>query len=299
MNEIYKRVNKYLNTFFKSDEEINWKAISYFYKLSEDFIEEFQDKVDWWGISRYQTLSESFMEKYLKLNKLFFKQLACYQNLSEEFMKKYLNRFYKSDLIKYQNLSEDFIRYLLLDSPFLDYWSDIYEYQNLSENFIRNHIDKVNWLKISKYQKLSESFIEEFQNNLIWGFVSESQILSESFIEKWKDKLDWNCISKYQPINKLFIEKWKDKLNPYLIKYNYLSKNKIDKKDWFIAYVTKFSITKSGGQSFRFSLRNYGNLFNYKTKIFYKDLILTNKCNKINILRPINKYKIFNEKRFI
>ena len=39
----------------------NWKEISKFQKLSEDFISEFQDRVDWWDISKYQKLSEDFI----------------------------------------------------------------------------------------------------------------------------------------------------------------------------------------------------------------------------------------------
>ena len=41
----------------------NWKEISKFQKLSEDFISEFQDKVSWWFISQYQKLSENFIKK--------------------------------------------------------------------------------------------------------------------------------------------------------------------------------------------------------------------------------------------
>ena len=44
----------------------DWKKISKFQKLSEDFIRDHQDKVDWEYISAYQELSESFIKSSAK-----------------------------------------------------------------------------------------------------------------------------------------------------------------------------------------------------------------------------------------
>jgi hypothetical protein len=46
------------------DKEVNWSNISACQKLSEQFIEKYQDKVDWDNISKYQKLSEQFIEKH-------------------------------------------------------------------------------------------------------------------------------------------------------------------------------------------------------------------------------------------
>ena len=42
----------------------NWKEISKFQKLSEEFIKDHQDKVDWVHISQHQTLSEDFIREF-------------------------------------------------------------------------------------------------------------------------------------------------------------------------------------------------------------------------------------------
>ncbi len=42
----------------------DWLRISKYQKLSESFIEKFQDKVDWSGISMCQVLSGDFIEKF-------------------------------------------------------------------------------------------------------------------------------------------------------------------------------------------------------------------------------------------
>ena len=43
---------------------VNWKSISQYQTLSEDFIREFQDKVDWMQIFIHQTLSEDFIRQF-------------------------------------------------------------------------------------------------------------------------------------------------------------------------------------------------------------------------------------------
>ena len=45
-------------------DNINWKKISQYEKLSEEFIEKFKDKVNFWRISQYQKLSEEFIQKF-------------------------------------------------------------------------------------------------------------------------------------------------------------------------------------------------------------------------------------------
>ena len=55
---------KILFKFIQTNKNVDWYKISYFYKLSENFIREFQDKVNWYYILEYQTLSENFKEEF-------------------------------------------------------------------------------------------------------------------------------------------------------------------------------------------------------------------------------------------
>ena len=52
---------KILLKFIQIHSNLNWSSISYKYKLSENFIKEYQDKVDWYYISAHQKLSENFI----------------------------------------------------------------------------------------------------------------------------------------------------------------------------------------------------------------------------------------------
>jgi len=44
----------------------NWKYISKYWGLFEEFIEKYKDNVNWRYISKHQKLSEKFMKKYQK-----------------------------------------------------------------------------------------------------------------------------------------------------------------------------------------------------------------------------------------
>ena len=68
--EVEKWIKKYklncsIDAFRRKAEDNHlWHDISCHYRVSEEFIEEFQDDMDWWGISNCQNLSEKFIEKF-------------------------------------------------------------------------------------------------------------------------------------------------------------------------------------------------------------------------------------------
>ncbi len=125
---------------------INWNSISRYQKLSEEFIEKFQDKVKWKVVLRYQELSEEFIEKFQ--NKVNWYWISIYQKLTEKFIEKFQDKIN---------------------------WKFISRHQKLSEEFIEKFQDKVDWTAISKHQKLSEEFIEKFRDKVHWGNISRYQ----------------------------------------------------------------------------------------------------------------------------
>ena len=143
---ITQRVNEHLGTDYKGlITKEQWREISMFQKLSEDFIREFQDNVDWECISMCQNLSESFIRE--------FQDNVNWNYISGS-----------------QKLSEDFIREFQDDVN----WEWISGYQKLSNEFIREFKYKVDWYCISKYQKLSNEFTEEFKDKLDLNKIKES-----------------------------------------------------------------------------------------------------------------------------
>ena len=71
---ITQQVNECLGTDYKDIiTKEQWKDISKYQDLSEEFIREFQDKVDWYWISVSQKLSEDFINEFkdrLDLNEI-------------------------------------------------------------------------------------------------------------------------------------------------------------------------------------------------------------------------------------
>ena len=84
--EEIKDIEKFFDENIKNFEVV-WFYILVNQKLSEEFIDKYNDKVNWSYISHYQTLSESFIEKYKAKVNWFY--ILKYQKLSEEFIEKY------------------------------------------------------------------------------------------------------------------------------------------------------------------------------------------------------------------
>jgi len=73
---------KQIENIRRDPNQQNWYNISYYYKLSEDLIKEFQYKVNWIDICEFQKLSDNFIRKNIsRLNK---KILLKNENISEE-----------------------------------------------------------------------------------------------------------------------------------------------------------------------------------------------------------------------
>jgi hypothetical protein len=80
-------VNKNANVLMKRGD---WWRLSIYQKLSENFIEKYEDKMCWINISMCQKLSENFIEKYK--NKASWYWIFQYQKLSPKFKEKWKHK---------------------------------------------------------------------------------------------------------------------------------------------------------------------------------------------------------------
>ena len=119
-----------------SKEEINaldWYYISNCQKLSENFIEKFQDNVKWNCISQYQKLSENFIEKFQdKVNKDILGDSWHYKDI--KFKKKVIKKTklyecYEDYFIAYKGIRDD--RYSKLN----------FQYQYIKDGIYESHAD--------------------------------------------------------------------------------------------------------------------------------------------------------------
>lgn len=88
--EIFEEINNILGcTYYKNNDEIDWRYVSYNIRLNEDFIRKYSDKVNWSLISKYQILSEDFIREFK--DEVNWRKIFIYQNLSEKFILKSIN----------------------------------------------------------------------------------------------------------------------------------------------------------------------------------------------------------------
>jgi len=85
--------------------------MSQYQKLSEKFIEKFQDKINWMWISIKQKLSEEFIEKYK--DKVDWYEISRYQKLSEELVIKFKQHIDIDYLLKENMITQDFYNDLI------------------------------------------------------------------------------------------------------------------------------------------------------------------------------------------
>jgi hypothetical protein len=116
--------------------------------LSEEFVEEFEDKIDWELVITFNRFRESFLRK--NIDKLNIDDLCLFQTLSEDFITQ-INRHHVST---YQKLSEKFIEEFKEN---LDFYS-ISTHQELSEDFIWKYREKLLLCRILHHQNISVEF---------------------------------------------------------------------------------------------------------------------------------------------
>ena len=69
-----------LYKFIKTNDNVDWVSISHQYRLSENFIQVFQNKVYWYFISACQKLSEDLIREFQ--NKVDWDYISANQKLS-------------------------------------------------------------------------------------------------------------------------------------------------------------------------------------------------------------------------
>lgn len=208
--EMYKEINQEIGSHYLSDSSINYeslvrynrlserlmdkiitsgcvvgdnlkmfgRSISFYQKLSEDFVERNLDILDFKTLISVQDLSEGFIEKHL--DKVEFPLLVFHRPLSEGFIERYMEKLDLYNVSMYQKLSESFIEKHI--DKFLKYMDNICQCQNVSEEFIeKNKKHCYDFVGIFKYQKLSEDFIRRNINSLNYSYLSKYQKLSDEF----------------------------------------------------------------------------------------------------------------------
>lgn len=127
---------------------INWAAISYGEKLSEDFIEHFKYNVIWPNICFYQKLSEGFIKKMKKYVDWYL--ILCKQKYSDTF----LEDFFIPRILPNYNGNDDFL------------WESISMKNNFSYKLLRKYRNRFHWKFISMCRKMSLRTVRKYVDKI-------------------------------------------------------------------------------------------------------------------------------------
>lgn len=186
---MYKRINKLLGTKYKSNKDINWSSILQFYKLSEDFIEEFKNVIDWKQLSFFQPLTEEFIRKYE--DRVDWDYISISQVLTPEFMKEFIDRFNLCDLMLYQPfINKNIPR---VKEKELNYNESYHLYQQTKER---------GWFIGTIYKSSLEGYEFSYPNRELE--IDDKDVYLKARIY-WKDLIKLDLVKKYEPIR---LYKW-------------------------------------------------------------------------------------------
>jgi hypothetical protein len=208
----------------KDFESLDWKSISSFRYLSEEFMNRYTNFLDWNVISTHQRLTTNFiknnitklnlrcpnvmgkLEGYLVPPKKFRSKVKPHILLQTNSIMEYI-----IDLISYQE------PYILLD---LD-WKSLSSYRFLSEDFMDRYACYLDWQSICTHQKLSEDFIRFHQDKVNFKSLSITHLggLSLDFIYEFADRFPKNIVKKINFVKQTLSYKHKVYYNVYELLY--------------------------------------------------------------------------------
>jgi len=144
------------------------------------------DDISWFDISLQCKMTQEFIEKYE--DKLIWFLLLQHNQLSEELIRKYINKYHE-EIYRFQNLSIDFIEEFISQMSARDWYNLSYNDIKLPKIFIEKYKDKLYWQGLCHSQILSEEFMEKHVDLLYWNNVALYQDYSDDFFNKYKDKI--------------------------------------------------------------------------------------------------------------
>lgn len=171
---------------------------------------------DFFSLIQSQKLSDSFMEEYQQ--KLNWSWISCYQILGEDTIKKFKEQVDWTFISYKQLLSIDFIL------EFHDYidWYTIMKNPFLQLDFIIRCQQYLDWDSVSQHMTINIPLLKKYQERLNWDLISSERILNEKIILEFEDFLNFELLlknEKQQHVHKYYSQRIIDILSPHFDNY--------------------------------------------------------------------------------
>jgi hypothetical protein len=197
-------------------DQVSWRIVTRYCKLTEDFIRSHADLVDWVEVSSYKNLSAKFIEDFK--DKFEWSDLSQHCMMTKAQLLKYADRIDWDRAPTYQPKVDEEVVEAVLASNKKDQlnWHGLLVNCKFSEEFLEKHVKDIDdagkWELVPYYQKLSGEFMDKYDSKMNWNYVSQKQKLSEDFIRSHAKKLNKTWILKFQDLSeamKAEVGKWK------------------------------------------------------------------------------------------
>lgn len=151
--------------------------------------------MNWKKVSQYKYLSENFMRKYK--HKIIWKDISCFQKLSESFMTEFRNMIDWDSASIYQSMSETFLKN---NKKFIN-WNELSYIKHISDPYLSKYVIRTNnWLYIS--EKSKEIIIRNYYE--IVNYNDEKWIKCVKLLDNDFSEMVRSVKVKYDVVGKIY-----------------------------------------------------------------------------------------------
>lgn len=211
--------------FDPSDLDKNdWYQISKL-ELSEEFMQQYEDKIDWEEHFMQWEIDESIIRKYAKHVKIHraWESISYQKGLSKEFILDFADKLDPTIIVEYQEIPLKLVGIWSRDKKNSDLVFKALEYQRITSKLLNLLIKRnfeIDWRKLSREGNVTDTALIEHRNKVHWSVISKERVLSEKQIESFNSYLDWELISQYQKMSIEFIIKMSNYIDIDALKEN-------------------------------------------------------------------------------
>ena len=179
-------------------DELDHKEVSYYQKMSVDFITRHNQDIDFTALSTNPFITFEILDKFS--SRISWATISINgKMLSDTFLANYYNKLYWNLILSRQQLNLKLLITL----------SEIYR-----KSRANNKPDF--WKAISRYQKFDADYVKSYKRFLDFSLISENPYLSEDVIDQFLAYLDIGKVLKTHTIPIHLMAKYRDIFETYL-----------------------------------------------------------------------------------
>ena len=182
--------------------------------MTEEYMEEHLDELNWKEVCLYQKLSVDFITRHLK--QIDFPSLSVNPYITFEILDKFSNKISWSSISLNGKALTKAVMYNYRNKLI---WTLVLSHQQLDLEFLihmsetmrksRSKNAKEFWKAVSRYQDIDNTYIKYYRRYIDFKELSANIRISEDVIDKFFDVLDPQIIVKHRDLSKDLLTKYR------------------------------------------------------------------------------------------